>query len=181
MVLRSRYKIILPGRTCFVTSSIVNFVNIFTSEKYIKILIDAIKYNQENKNFEVYAYVIMKNHFHMLCSSEKLSNIISSIKSYSAKNIIRQLKDDSKFDILKLFEENKLPFKSDRQYQVWQEGFHPEEILGDNMFYQKLKYIHDNPVKAEYVDDKLKWKYSSAQDYLEGKQGLIKLDLDLYS
>jgi putative transposase len=179
--MRNRYKIIVPGNTSFVTSSIVNWINIFTSEKYIKILTDAIKYNQKNKDLEVFAYVIMKNHFHLLCRSEKLKNIISSIKSYSAKGIIQQLKDDNKFEILKTFEENKLPFKTDRQYQVWQEGFHPEEIIGEKMYYQKLKYIHNNPIKAEYVEGILEWKYSSVRDYMEGLQGLIKLDLDLYS
>jgi len=179
--MRSRYKIVVSGNTCFVTSSAVKWINIFTSEKYFKILTEAIKYNQQNKDLEVFAYVIMKNHFHLLCRSEKLKNIISSIKSYSAKGIIQQLKDDKNVKTLKVFEENKLPFKEDRQYQIWQEGFHPEEIVSEKMYYQKLEYIHSNPVKAEYVDDILKWEYSSAKDYIEGKEGLIKLDLNLYS
>jgi putative transposase len=179
--MRSRYKIVVPGNTCFITSSIVNWINIFTSEKYIKILTEAIKYNQQNKDLEVFAYVIMKNHFHLLCRSKKLKNIISSIKSYSAKGLIQQLKDDKRVRILKIFEDNKLPFKTDRQYQIWQEGFHPEEIVGDKMYYQKLEYIHSNPVRTEYVDDVSKWRYSSARDYITGVEGLIKLDIDIYT
>jgi putative transposase len=179
--MRSRYKIIAPDDTYFVTSSIVNWVDIFTSDKYVKILTEAIKYNQGNRDLEIFAYVIMRNHFHLLCRSGKLRNIISSIKSYSAKGIIELLKEDKKYDILKIFEENKLPFKMDRKYQVWQEGFHPEEIIGEKMYNQKLEYIHGNPVIAEYVEDISEWKYSSVQDHLEGKQGLIKVDLDLYS
>jgi putative transposase len=154
----------------------MSWVNIFISERYINILTNAIKYNQINRKLEIFAYVIMKNRFHLICRSEKLVNAISSIKSYSAKFIIQQFKDDNRVDILQLFEENKLPSKTDRQYQIWQEGFHPQKIAGEKMYKQKLDYIHYNPVKAGYVDDPLKWKYSSAIDYYEGKEGVIKLD-----
>jgi putative transposase len=175
--MRSRYKINNPGNIYFVTSSIVNFINIFISEKYIKILLDTLAFNQKDKNLQIFAYVIMENHFHLLCSADKLSNVMLSIKSYSAKKIIQQLKEDNKFDILKVFEENKLLFKTDRKYQIWQEGFHPEEIMSDEMYRQKIDYIHYNPVKANYVDDILKWKYSSAIDYYTDEKGMIELDI----
>ena len=118
----------------------------------------------------------MPNHFHMICESEKLSNVMSSIKSYSAKKIIHQLGLDKKVSLLKQFEENKLEHKTDRRYQIWQEGFHPKEILSEDIFSQKSNYIHFNPVKAGYIDDMLKWKYSSALDYYESKRGLISID-----
>ncbi|MCX6163970.1 MAG: transposase [Ignavibacteriae bacterium] len=82
----------------------MNWTEIFTSEKYFRILIDAIKYNQDKRNLEISAYVLMKNHFHLICRSDKLINAVSSIKSYSAKRIIQQLKDDNRFNILKVFE-----------------------------------------------------------------------------
>lgn len=174
--MRSRYKLIYTGNPYFITSSIVNWVDIFTSEKYFRILINAIKYNQEKRNLEISAYVLMKNHFHLICRSDKLVNAISSIKSYSAKCIIQQLKNDNKFKVLKVFEQNKLPSKKDRKYQIWQEGFHPQELTNEKIYQQKITYIHNNPVEAGYVDDILKWKYCSAVDYYEEKEGVIKLD-----
>jgi len=118
----------------------------------------------------------MKNHFHLICRSDKLVNAVSSIKSYSAKRIIQQLKEDNRFDILKVFEQNKLPSKNDRKYQIWQEGFHPQELANEKIYRQKLNYIHNNPITAGYVGDILKWKYCSALDYYEGREGIIKLD-----
>ena len=103
-------------------------------------------------------------------------NAVSSIKSYSAKRIIQQLKEDNRFDILKVFEQNKLPSKNDRKYQIWQEGFHPQELANEKIYRQKLNYIHNNPITAGYVGDILKWKYCSALDYYEGREGIIKLD-----
>ncbi len=174
--MRSRYKICNPGNTHFITSSIIKWTKIFTTEKYINILVEAIKYNQENKEFEIFAYVIMKDHFHLICRAEKLKNIVSSIKSYSAKMIIKQLKEDGKTRTLKIFEENKIPGKTDRQYQVWQEGYHPQVIVGDSMFLQKMNYIHFNPVRAGYADDIFEWKYSSARECFGEGEGVIRID-----
>jgi hypothetical protein len=42
------------------------------------------------------------------------------------------------------------------------------------MFDTTLKYIHDNPVIAGFVNRAEDWKYSSAVDFC-GVKGLIKL------
>ena len=48
---------------------------------------------------------------------------------------------------------------------MWQEGNHPQQIQNDDMMWQKLQYIHDNPIRRGYVDDPLHWRYSSARNY----------------
>jgi putative transposase len=163
--------------TCFITSTIIDWIPIFTSKKYFDILINAIKFNQETKNLNIYGYVILDNHFHMICESDNLTNIIKSIKSYSAKGIIELLKTDNRTNILKKFEINKKISKTSSKYQVWQEGFFPKEITSEKKFKQKLEYIHNNPVKRGLVKSPLEWEYSSAYDYYCGKVGKIKLDL----
>ncbi|MBW2621916.1 MAG: hypothetical protein JRD68_03340 [Deltaproteobacteria bacterium] len=47
-------------------------------------------------------------------------------------------------------------------------------IGSEEMFLQKLEYIHNNPVRRGYVGDPVHWSYSSAWDYA-GERGLIKL------
>ena len=37
--------------------------------------------------------------------------------------------------------------KTDRTYQVWQEGSHPEMMQGEAMMRRKVTYIHEHPVK----------------------------------
>lgn len=44
------------------------------------------------------------------------------------------------------------------------------------MMEQKLDYIHNNPVKAGFVENPEDYLYSSARDY-SGRQGLIKVIL----
>jgi len=45
-------------------------------------------------------------------------------------------------------------------------------IQNDEMMWQKLEYIHNNPVERGYVDDPLHWRYSSARNYA-GQKGLV--------
>ena len=40
---------------------------------------------------------------------------------------------------------------------------------------EKVNYIHNNPVKRDYVDEAKHWRYSNARDY-EGIDGLICVD-----
>jgi putative transposase len=42
--------------------------------------------------------------------------------------------------------------KTDREYQFWQEGVHPELVFSEAMMREKLNYIHANPVKRDYVN-----------------------------
>ena len=63
-----------------------------------------------------------------------------------------------------------------REYQLWQEGFHPQIIQTEEMLLQKLEYIHNNPVRRGYVDDPAHWRYSSYRNYIGG-EGLLTVDL----
>ncbi len=47
-------------------------------------------------------------------------------------------------------------------------------IGSEEMFLQKLEYIHNNPVRRGYVDDPIHWRFSSAGDYAS-ERGLIEL------
>jgi putative transposase len=174
--MRSRLKTPDYIATCFITSTIINWVPVFTDQEYYDILIDAFKFNQSQKNLKIFAYVLLDNHFHMLCQSDNLTNTIRSIKSYSAKRIIEKLKIDGKNDFLKIFKINKRNYKNTSTYQIWQEGFHPFEINSDSIFNQKLEYIHLNPVKRGLVENPIEWSFSSAFDYYWGKEGKIRLD-----
>ena len=175
--MRTRYKISDNVSLYFITSTIVEWLPVFTSEKYFDILIYAIKFNQQNKNFKVHAYVIMDNHFHMLASGEDLSNILSSIKSFSAKKIIEELSKDKKDWLLHQFKFSKLLHKKECTYQVWQEGFHPQQILTEHMLQQKFDYIHMNPVKRGLVKKPCDWRYSSVSFYYKDEPREIEIDV----
>ena len=99
------------------------------------------------------------------------------MKMYSAREIIKQLIEEKKNHILKIFQSNKKSYKTRSNYQVWQEGYKPKELLSDKILRQKFDYIHYNPVKKGLVSEPADWKYSSAGFYEKGVEGVIKLDM----
>lgn len=86
--MRSRYKVIEEKCIYFITSTIAEWIPVFTSEPYFKIIIESLRFCQKNKALKIFVYVIMDNHFHLIVSGEKLSDIISSLKKHTAKKII---------------------------------------------------------------------------------------------
>ncbi|RMS20248.1 hypothetical protein ALP69_05137 [Pseudomonas syringae pv. aceris] len=99
---------------------------------------------------------------------------MSSFKSFTARQIIEALENANAESTLERLRFVKRLHKSDRVYQVWQEGAHAELVWNEAVMRQKLDYIHHNPVKRGYVDIGEHWRYSSARDY-EGLRGLIDI------
>lgn len=173
--MRDRYKVINPSGTFFVTSTIVNWINIFTTDKYFMILIDALKFYQRNNGLLIHCYVIMNNHFHLIISHKDISKIMQSFKKYTATRIISELELDNNKLILSKLKDQKATHKITSKHQVWQEGFHPQEISTPEMLRQKMEYIHYNPVRKGLVSNPVEWKFSSAIDYLTEEKGLIEI------
>ncbi|HZY10660.1 MAG TPA: transposase [Bacteroidota bacterium] len=171
---RSRYKIFENDQTYFLTDTIVDWIPLFTDPAIVEVLFDSLRFLQSENRLVLYAYVVMENHLHLITSSNDLRKEIGDFKSYTARKIIDYLKEKKSHHYLKKLKESKLKHKSDRTYQVWQEGSHPEMIQGLEMMRQKADYIHNNPVRRGYVDDPCHWRYSSARNYA-GEKGLIEV------
>ncbi|MCD4818961.1 MAG: transposase [Candidatus Cloacimonetes bacterium] len=161
--MRSSYKVIEKDGFYFVSSTIVEWIPIFTHHKYFKIIIDSLNFCRLEKGLKLYFYVIMDNHFHLIVKHPQLSDIMRSFKGFTADKILEELhKDKSKWK-LNLFSFYRKKYKS-TNYQVWQEGFHPKLISSDRMLAQKVEYLHNNPVKRGFVNSPEDWKFSSANN-----------------
>jgi len=161
---RSRYKIYENNQPYFLTCTIVQWLPLFARPAIVQIVLDSLDFLQREKRLRLYAYVIMENHLHLIASSGQLSKEIGDFKSFTARRIIEYLQSQGLDATLRRLASAKRRHKRDRQYQVWQEGSHPQIIRGDDMMRQKIEYIHNNPVKRGYVDHPTDWKYSSARD-----------------
>lgn len=125
---------------------------------------------------KLFAYVIMNNHMHLIVSSENLSKTMQSIKSFTSKQLIESFEKRNMTWILNELRINKAAYKNESTYQVWQEGYHPQEITSHEMMLQKIEYIHYNPVRRGLVRKPEEWIYSSALNFMSDNKGLIELD-----
>ena len=171
---RSRYKIFEPTHPHFVTCTILNWLPVFTRKESAEIILDSLRYLQKAENLQLYAYVILENHIHLIAQSDDIVRSMRHFKSFTAKEILKLLQKENATTLLKQFQFYKKAHKTDRIYQIWQEGYQPKLIQTDAMMIEKIKYIHANPVKRGYVDDAVHWRYSSARDYA-GESGLIEV------
>jgi len=159
------------------TCTIVGWLPVFTRPEVVKILYGSWRYLNENRGFELYGYVVLENHLHLIASAPELAKAMKSFKMYTAGEIIALLERHSAEVLLRSLRALKLQHKTESTYQVWQEGSHPQQIQNKEMMLQKLEYIHNNPVKRGFVDDPVHWRYSSARNYA-GKPGWIDVVTD---
>jgi REP element-mobilizing transposase RayT len=173
------YKIVDQEALHYVTFQVVNWVDLFTRQVYRDIVIESLKFCQVNKGLEIYAFVVMSNHIHILLRSSigKLSDTIREFKSYTAKQILLaiEMEQESRRDwMLNLFEFAAKQHKRNEKYQVWTHENHAELIYSDNFIFQKINYIHENPVRAGIVENPEDYLYSSARDFA-GKSCLLDI------
>jgi REP element-mobilizing transposase RayT len=154
----------------FLTFQIVDWVDVFTRKIYKDILIDSFKYSIENKGFQLFAYVIMSNHVHLIaqCSEGNLSGNIRDIKKFTSKKIIETMSviPESRKDwILNRFKFNALHHSRNDLYQVWTHENHAILLYSNEFIREKIEYIHNNPVRAGVVEKPEDYLYSSARNY----------------
>ena len=174
-MMRSRYKVGEDNQPTFITSTIIEWIPVFTRKPYVDILLNSLSFCRQQKALQVFAYVIMDNHLHLLAAGPNLSDTIRDFKRHTAREIIKLAEADQKYWLLQQFKFYRERHKTGSDYQVWQEGFHPQEIMGEEMLSQKLEYIHGNPVRAGWVERPEDWLYTSARNYLE-MEAVLEID-----
>jgi putative transposase len=169
----------ITGEVYFVTDTVVDWVDIFSRPSYRHIIIESLQHCQKQKGLIIYAWVLMTNHMHMIVGSSginKVSNIMRDFKKFTSKEILRTLQLDGTESrrewMLNRFEYAGKHDKRIKNFRFWQEGNNAQALYMNDYFNQKLNYIHQNPVKAEFVNRAEDYRYSSAIDYAGGK-GLL--------
>ena len=168
-----------PRDIYFVTSTVVRWIDLFTRDVYRQILIDSLAYCQDVKGLDIYAWVIMTNHMHMIagCHGElTMGDIMRDFKSFtsrSVKDTLRENMTESRQDwLLWMFERAGKYNPNNKDFQLWQQDSHPVLMDTREKVHQRLHYTHYNPVTAGFVVEPEHWRWSSAIDYCGGK-GLL--------
>ncbi len=120
------------------------FNNKMMIEKYIELLNTEIN----NYKIQVVAYCIMNNHAHILLFTEKISEMSSYMHKINQK--------------FAQFYNSK---NKERVGYVFRDRFKSEPIFTEQSLIRCIRYIHNNPVKANMVKDAKDYKYSSYSLY----------------
>ena len=128
----------------FITSTVVDWIDVFTHQTYRDIVIECFDYCIKNKGMILYGYVIMSNHIHLIVQSEegKLSDLIRDFKKFIAKNILDKIQnslENRREWMLERFKLAAQKHQRNKEYQFyfvsspfrlgWQYGNHAEKFI----------------------------------------------------
>ncbi len=169
-----KYKFHNPEGVYFISFAVQGWVDVFTRNEYKNILVENLKYCQNNKGLEIFAWCIMTNHVHLIIRAQGdnlLSDILRDYKKFTSKAIIKAISENFKESRKKWLLKQ---FKTSEGWRFWRADNKPIELWSNKVIDQKIDYIHLNPVEEGLVFRAEDYVYSSAIDYA-GEKGLLEV------
>ena len=175
------YRIGKQDSIYFLTFTITDWVDVFTRLHYRNIIAESLTYCKKNKGLRLYAWCLMTNHLHLVCSLEqplRMSDFLRDYKKFTAKAILEEIQNNTesrrewmlyRFEFAGKFD-NRI-----QKYRFWQDKSHPIELTSNEMIEQRINYIHENPVRTGLVAKAEEYLYSSARNYA-GLSSIIEID-----
>lgn len=176
-----QYKIQDQYGYCFLTMTVVYWLDVFTRAEYRDVIVDSLNHCIEHKNLELNAWVVMSNHVHLVGrvnGGQGMSAFLRDFKKYTSKRILELIEElpESRRDwLLDKFSWEARRSKRAENYKLWKDGSHAISLQNIDAM-GKVDYIHMNPVRAHLVQAPEHYIYSSAIDYSGGK-GLVKVNV----
>jgi REP element-mobilizing transposase RayT len=166
----------------FLTFQVVGWIDVFSRKVYRDIIIESLSHCRSKKELEVFAYVVMTNHLHVIFRSKNgtLSATVRDFKRYTAKTILEHV-IKSPTESRSVWMKNLFTLYAEKNqrskiHQFWTHYNHAVELTDNLMIDTRLNYIHENPVRAGWVENPEEFLYSSARNYAE-MEALIEVDL----
>jgi len=165
-----------PTHLYFITASIIEWKHLFITPHYINLPLNSFDWMQQHKRILLFAFVIMPSHLHAIIKplTDTIGNIVQQFGSFTAHEILKQVRAENRNDLLNTFQQ----YKRDPRHEhgVWQD-IQAKNIYSPYFLWQKMEYIHQNPVAKEWhlVADRADYPYSSARYYDYGRKPIIEI------
>jgi len=147
----SKYKrIYLPDRSYFFTVVTANRKTIFAEDKNVQFLKAAFRYVQSRKPFKMDAICVLPDHLHCIWTMQGDYNYSirwQMIKTHFSRRYRHQNPES-------------------KHIKIWQPRYWEHMIRDQDDFHRHIDYIHNNPVKHDWVKSARDWPYSSFTKYL---------------
>lgn len=150
----------------FLTVTVTGWKHLLLGE-HRQIILKSMDFLSRNKRCEIYGFVIMPNHIHLIWKINDgfiVYNVQRDFLKFTSQQILKSLRntDTSTYDSL-------IIDKKDRHRQFWQRRPLSVPLYSRKVIEQKLDYIHHNPVKGKWnlSNDYTQYVYSSARFYEE--------------
>ena len=157
----------IPGALHYVTGNFLNRQPVFKDSKCCIAFLDELRDLNQKWPSKLITYVLMPDHFHLIVNPRdgQIREYTGHLKATTAKAII---KSNTRFAFPKL----------EIGHQVWQESFKSVGLWSTWMIWQKINYIHNNPVKAKLVKSAKDYFWSGFRSFYELGEEPLAVDHD---
>jgi putative transposase len=170
---RKRFEI--EGQPRFLTFSCYKQLPLFTNDATKQAFVDCLAETHEKHKVKLLAWVIMPDHVHLL--------LVPDLPESSMPTVLRSLKQSFSQRVVNRWIELNAPIlqritdaRGIRRF--WQRGGgYDRNICTDEEFFEKIEYIHNNPVRRGLVEFALDWPWSSARWYAGECAGILEMDV----
>jgi len=160
------------GHLHFITCSCYRRLPLLNTPRRRDLFLDLLEQARRRYGLVVVGYVVMPEHFHVLISEPEKgtpSTVMQVVKQRFARRVLRECRRRKGASQPSLWEDRELA-------RVWQARFYDFNVWGQHKRVQKLRYMHNNPVKRGLVLEPGQWAWSSFRDYELDVQGPVKLN-----
>lgn len=169
-----------PNEAHFLTFCCFRGQAFLSRDRACQWLVDATESALVKHPFHLWAYVFMPNHVHLIVWPTQphysISKLLSSIKipvTSRAVDFVRNTNPDG----LRVMLDHQPNGK--QAYRFWQRGGGYDYNLWDpKHIWEKIDYIHRNPVRRELCRRAMDWRWSSAAYHCEQRPGPLTLNLE---
>ena len=162
---------IYKDKTYFMTMTVVDWIDLFTRVTQKQLIVDSLKYCQENKGLNIFGWCLMPSHLHLIANTKipfDLDNVVRDFKGHTSKHAVLLIENETEsrreWLLDKFFHAGKIHPKN-KSYKVWRDKNHAIELFTEKVTWQKLNYIHRNPVVDKIVYNEQDYLFSSARNY----------------
>ena len=167
-----KYKHSEEFTTYFLTFTCYKWISLFEITNSYDIVYKWLNIMKEN-SIEVISYVIMPNHVHAIIHfptpGYNLNKLMSNAKRFMAYEIVNRLENSTNDKMLQELISNltQREINKGQKHKVFKDSFDAKPIYADKFLFQKLDYIHGNPVKGKWTlaKDNFSYEHSSASFY----------------
>ncbi|MBK6626246.1 MAG: transposase [Flavobacteriales bacterium] len=167
-----------PEGLYFLSFATVGWIDVLTRREYKDVVVESLRFCQEQKGLDLFEWVIMTNHVHLLARAKPgsaLSDIIRDLKKYTSGTIHRMIEQSAtesrKAWMLDLLHAAGESNGGNSGFQLWQQHNKPLLMDTPEAIDRVVAYIRENPVKEGFV--------AKAEDHVYGsahEPGLLELE-----
>ncbi len=165
----------------FISGSVYRRIPLFRHKTPCHIFLRALDAYRRKYRFLVHAYALMPDHYHILLwlpPRHRLVNFLRDFKSFVGRQILEWMHKEGLSQLLAGCELKRVPRRrKDARYCVLQYNNYVKELQGSQALWQKVNYIHFNPVQDDLVLTPEAYSYSSARAYAGKGLSPVKIDL----